>query len=140
MLRKVIPYTDYNGAEKKYEAYFNLTQFEITKMQMSVKGGLIESLKAAVKTEDADTILTAFEDLVEKSFGRKTPEGKFEKKPEYLEDFKSTPAYSKLLMDILTDPKASDEFTRGVIPSDVKLPDNLDEAVPEDIKEFLPTA
>ena len=139
MLRKVITYTDYNGVEKKGEYYFNLTQHEITKMQMGVKGGLIESLKAAIKTEDSNTIMTAFEDLIDKSYGIKTPDGKFIKKPEYLDDFKSTPAYSKLFMEILTDPKASDEFTRGVSPSDVKLPDNLDDSIPEDIKEFLPS-
>lgn len=138
MLRKVITYTDYNGVERKGEFYFNLTQHEITKMQMGVKGGLIELLKQAIKSEDANVVLSTFEDLIDKSYGIKTADGRFIKKPEYLDEFKSTPAYSQLFMDILTKPEVADEFTRGVIPADVKLPDNLDEALPEDIKEFLP--
>lgn len=141
MLRKVISYIDYNGAERKGEFYFNLTQHEITKMQMGVKGGLIETLKQAIKTEDANTIMVAFEDLIDKSYGIKTADGRFKKSPEYLDDFKSTPAYSILFTELLTDPNASDEFTRGVLGADAaaKLPADLNDAIPEDLKEFLPT-
>lgn len=140
MLKKTFTYTDYNGIEKKTDEYFNLTQAEILKMQMGVKGGLIEMLKQALKSEDAAVIIDVFEKLIDMSYGIKTADGKFKKSPEALEEFKSTPAYSDLFMSLITDPKAADEFTRGVIPADVasKLPADITEALPEDLKNVLP--
>lgn len=141
MLKKHIIYTDYNGVEKKEDHYFNLTEAEITQFQWGVKGGLIETLKQAIKSEDSPVIMDAFEKLIDKSYGVKTVDGKFKKTKEALDDFKSTPAYSQLFMDILTKPEAMDEFTRGVIPANISktLPKDLNDALPEDVKEILPT-
>ena len=142
MLRKIITFKDYNGNERKEEHWFNLEQHEIYKLQMGVKGGLVETLKEAIRTEDAPTIMEYYEKIIDASYGVRGADGKsFKKSPEILESFKCTPAYSALYMEILTDPAKSDEFTRGVIPSDMaaQLPKDLNDALPEDMKDILPT-
>lgn len=142
MLRKIITFTDYNGKERKEEHWFNLEQHEVYKLQMGVKGGLIEKLKEAIRTEDTPVIIEYYEKIIDTSYGVRGPDGKsFMKSPEILAAFKCTPAYSALFMEILTNPEKSDEFTRGVIPADVsaKLPKDLNEALPEDMKDLLAT-
>lgn len=39
MLKKTIAYTDYNGTTRKEDFYFNLTQAEVTELEVSVEGG-----------------------------------------------------------------------------------------------------
>lgn len=140
MFRKIIEFKDYNGKDRKEEHWFNLEQHEVYKLQMGVKGGLIEKLKEAVRTEDSPTIIEYYEKIVDASYGIRGADGKsFMKSPEILAAFKCTPAYSKLFMEILTNPEKCDEFTRGVIPADAaaSLPKDLNDALPEDMKDLL---
>lgn len=142
MLRKIITFKDYNGKDRKEDHWFNLEQHEVYKLQMGVKGGLIEALKEAVRTEDSPTIIEYYEKIIDASYGVRGADGKsFKKSPEILEAFKCTPAYSVLFMEILTNPEAADEFTRGVIPADVsaKLPADLNDALPEDMRDVFAT-
>ena len=117
MLKKPITYTDYNGVEKKQDFYFNLTKAEIMKMEMSVSGGLTEKIRRIVDAQDQPAIIAVFEDLIGKSYGVKTPEGGFMKKPEYLEAFMATPAYSELFMELATDADAAAKFVNGIVPA-----------------------
>lgn len=142
MYRKIIEFKDYNGNDRKEEHWFNLEQHEVYKLQMGVKGGLIEKLKEAIRNEDSPTIIEYYEKIIDTSYGVRGADGKsFNKSPEILAAFKSTPAYSKLFMEILTNPKKCDEFTRGVIPADAaaSLPENLNDALPDDMKDLLAT-
>ena len=41
MLKKTITYPDYNGGSRTEDFYFNLTQAEVTEMELSVDGGLV---------------------------------------------------------------------------------------------------
>ncbi len=50
MVKKTITYTDYDGTERTEDFYFNLSEAEITEMQLSVEGGMrgyIEKIVAA---------------------------------------------------------------------------------------------
>ena len=40
MVKKTITYTDYDGTERTEDFYFNLSEAEITEMQLSVEGGM----------------------------------------------------------------------------------------------------
>lgn len=117
MLKKTITYTDYNGVERKQDFYFNLTKAEIMKIEMSVPGGLAEKIRRIVDAQDQPAIIEVFEDLIGKSYGVKTPEGGFKKKPEFLEDFMATPAYDELFMELATDADAAAKFVNGIIPA-----------------------
>ena len=120
MIKKTITYTDYNGNERKEDHYFNLTKAEITKMEMSISGGMAEKINRIVAAQDTPAIIEVFEDLIQRSYGVKTPDGKgFIKKPEYLEAFMATEAYSQLFMELATDADAAAKFVNGIMPADV---------------------
>ena len=40
MLKKTIPYVDYNDNKREEDFYFNLTETELSEMQLEVTGGL----------------------------------------------------------------------------------------------------
>lgn len=119
MIKKVIKYTDYNGADRTMEAYFNLNKAEIMKMEMSTAGGLAEKINKIVEAQDAPSIIEVFEDLIQRSYGVKTPDGGFRKNREDLDRFMATEAYSELFMELATDTDAASAFINGVIPADM---------------------
>lgn len=127
MIKKTMTYTDFNGVERKEDFYFNLTKAEVLKMEMGVKGGLAEQIKRIVDTQDQPAIIEVFEDLIQKSYGVKTPDGRgFLKRKEDLEAFISTQAYSDLYMELATDDKKAAEFINGIVPPDLNLENNAD--------------
>lgn len=120
MIKKTITYSDFNGTERTEDFYFNLTKAEITKMELSIKGGLAEMIKRIVDAQDTPAIIEVFEDLIKRSYGVKTPDGRgFVKKAEDLESFMSTEAYSQLFMELATNAEAAAAFVNGVVPADM---------------------
>lgn len=121
MFKKTITYTDYNDVTRTEDFFFNLTKSDIMKMEMSVQGGLAEMIKRIIAAEDAPAIIAVFEDLIQKSYGVKTLDGKgFDKNPKHFEAFKQTPAYDELFMQLATDADAAAEFVNQIIPSDMR--------------------
>lgn len=120
MIKKVIEYTDYNGVEKKEEFFFNLSKTEITKMQFTTEGGLVERIQKALDSKDAKSIMLLFDDLIMKSYGEKSLDGKrFMKSEEISEAFAQTDAYDKLFMELCTDDNEAAAFVNGIIPKDI---------------------
>lgn len=120
MIAKTMTFTDYNGNSRTETFYFNLNKAEITKMEMSVKGGLAESIKRIVDAQDTPAIIAVFEDLIQKSYGVKTPDGRgFIKRKEDLEAFMATEAYSDLFMELATNSDEAAKFINGIIPADL---------------------
>lgn len=120
MIKKTITYTDYNGAERTEDFYFHLSKAEIMKMELGVTGGLAESITRIVAAQDTPAIIEVFEGLIKKSYGVKTPDGRgFLKRPEDLESFVATEAYSILFMELSTDADAAAKFINGVVPADM---------------------
>ena len=120
MIKKTITYTDFNGGERTEDFYFHLTKAEITKMEMSVNGGMAERIQTIVSAQDQPAIIEVFEDLIKKSYGVKTPDGRgFVKRKEDLEAFMATEAYSQLFMELATDSDAASKFVNGIIPADL---------------------
>ncbi len=120
MLKKNIKYTDYNGVEREESFYFNLTEAEIMEMEMSTNGGLAEMIRRIVETEDSPTIVKIFKDIILKSYGEKSLDGKrFVKSEELSRDFSHTEAYSRLFMELSTDAEAAAQFMNGIVPRDV---------------------
>lgn len=120
MIKKTITYSDFNGNERTEDFYFNLTKAEITKMELSTKGGLAEMIQRIVAAQDTPAIIEVFEDLIKRSYGVKTPDGRgFVKRIEDLEAFMSTEAYSQLFMELATDADAASKFVNGVVPADM---------------------
>lgn len=119
MLKKTVTYTDYNGVERTEDLYFNLTTAEIMEMEMSISGGLTEMIKRVVAAQDAPSIIKVFKDLVLRSYGEKSADGKrFIKSEELSTAFSQTEAYSMVFMELATDPDAAAKFIQGIIPAD----------------------
>lgn len=120
MFKKTITYVDYNGNERKEDHYFNLNKAEIMRMEMSVSGGMAEQINRIIAAQDTPSLIAVFEDLIQKSYGIKTPDGKgFMKKPEFLDAFMATEAYSELFMELATDAEAASAFVNGIMPADL---------------------
>jgi hypothetical protein len=110
-------YVDYDGNERKEDFYFNFTEAELAKMELSVTGGLTTIIQRAIDAKDVPSLIKIFEDLISKSYGQKSLDGRrFVKSPEILEEFKQTEAYSQIYMRMATDEKAAAEFVNNVMP------------------------
>ena len=76
MIAKTIKYKDYNGVDREEKFFFNLTQAEITEMEMSVDGGLAETIKRVIDAKSQPEIIKIFKELILKAYGEKTADGK----------------------------------------------------------------
>lgn len=118
MLKETITYTDYNGNERTEDFYFNLTNAEVTEMEMSTAGGLAEMISRVVAAQDAPSIIKIFKELILKAYGEKSADGKrFVKSEEISTAFSQTEAYSILFMKLATDADAASKFVNGIVPS-----------------------
>ena len=120
MYKETITYVDYNGMERTEPFYFNLTEAEVMEMEMSVKGGLAEMIQRIVDAKDQPAIIKIFKELITKSYGVKTPDGRgFRKSESLTEDFIATPAFSKMFMKLATDADAAAAFVNGIVPENL---------------------
>lgn len=117
MIKKTINYVDFNGNEKTEDFYFNLTEAEITEMELSTKGGLTDHLTTLVESKDGAMIIKTFKDIIAKAYGKRTDDGKFRKSEEISADFLDSAAYSVLFMELVTVENKSAEFIQGVVPA-----------------------
>ena len=120
MLKKTVTYVDYNGVERTEDFYFNLSKAEVTEMELSVRGGLSAMLEELVKSGDNTRIVEIFKDLVLRSYGEKSADGKrFVKSKELSEAFSQTEAYSEIFMELALDEKAAAAFVNGILPANL---------------------
>lgn len=120
MLKKTITYTDYDGNERTEDFYFNLTKAELTEMEVSTDGGLEKELKRIAAARDGAAVMAFFKDLLLRSYGEKSPDGKrFVKTPELSAAFSQTEAYSELFMELVLNADKAGEFTREILPKTV---------------------
>lgn len=121
MLKETITYKDYNDNERTEDFYFNLTNAEVTEMEMSTAGGLAEMINRVVAAQDAPSIIKIFKELILKAYGEKSADGKrFVKSEELSTAFAQTEAYSILFMKLATDADAASKFVNGIVPKPAK--------------------
>lgn len=125
MFTKTIKYTDYNGVEREEKFLFNLTKAELTEMELGTTGGFSETIKKIIETQDSPSIIKIFKELILKSYGEKSADGKrFIKIDDngrsLANAFSQTEAYSQLFMELATDDEKAAEFVNGLIPADLK--------------------
>lgn len=119
MFKKTITYHDYNGQEIKEDFYFNLTKAEIMEMQLEKSGGFAEKIQRVVDAKDVPEIIKIFKELILKSYGVKSDDGKrFIKSEQLRDEFTQTEAYSELFLELATDADAASAFVNGIIPAD----------------------
>lgn len=117
MLVKTIKYEDYNGETREETFYFNLSKAELTEMELSVHGGYDKYLEKIINTKDTPEMIKIFKELIKKSYGEKSEDGRrFIKSDELTTAFMQTEAYSELYMELALDDKAAAEFVNGILP------------------------
>ena len=120
MYKKTFTYTDYNGVERTEDHYFNLNKAEVMEMEMSTKGGLAEMINRIIAAQDAPAIIKIFKDLIRKSYGVKSADGKrFIKNDELWEEFEQSEAYPMLFMELAQDADAASKFINAIVPADL---------------------
>lgn len=120
MYKKAITYTDFDGIQKTETFYFNLTKAEMIEMELRT-GGMQEMLQRITDAQDSYQVAEVIKDIIARSYGEKTPDGKrFIKNQELMDAFKATEAYSELFMELLTNATAASDFVNGIIPNEVR--------------------
>lgn len=120
MLKKTINYVDYDGNEREEDFYFNLTKAELMEMSLSTSGGLDKYIERITKAQDTAKLIGLFKDIIIKSYGVKSDDGKrFIKNPELTEEFTQTEAYSILFTTLATDENEAAAFINGIMPKEL---------------------
>ena len=121
MFKKTISYVDYNDTERTETFFFNLTKAELTEMELSTEGGLETYIKRIVEAQDTKALIAIFKDLILRSYGVKSDDGRrFIKSDALREECAQTAAYSDLFMELATDDKAASAFINGILPRDIQ--------------------
>lgn len=123
MIKKTVTYTDYNGAERTEDFYFNLSKAEVMEMELSIDGGLAEKIERITAAQNAPEIIKVFKNLILKGYGEKSPDGKrFIKSKELSEAFSQTEAYSEIFMELATNADVAAKFVNGMIEANTAAP------------------
>ena len=139
MLAKKITYTNFNDEEVTETFYFNLSKAELIEMQFTTAGGLKERLESIVESKDRKLIMETFKDIIMRSYGEKSPDGKYLDKGENMslaKRFVNTAAYDVLIMELFSDEKAAAKFFSAIIPKDLAA--QAEEAKGIELKDHLP--
>ncbi|MDO4292064.1 MAG: hypothetical protein Q4C65_02425 [Eubacteriales bacterium] len=120
MLVKKIKYIDYNGNPREEDYYFNISKSELAEMELSIDGGYSVMMERIVAAQNLPELMKNFKQLILKSYGVKSPDGKrFIKSEELSTEFMQTEAYDKLFMELITDTKAAIDFANGIMPKEI---------------------
>ena len=126
MLKLSRTYIDFNNMSRTEDFYFNLTEAEVTEMELSVDGGLVEMINRITAAKDGKQIIALFKDIVLRAYGEKSADGRrFVKNQEIRDAFAQTQAYSDLFMELATDAKKAAEFVNGIGPTKKTAPGDL---------------
>lgn len=118
MVKKTITYIDYDGTERTEDFYFNLSEAEITEMQLSVEGGMRGYIEKIIAAKSQLELVKLFKEILLRSYGKKSLDGRlFVKNEANTAEFLANPAYSKIYMELVTDTDAATKFVNGLIPA-----------------------
>ena len=120
MLKKTIKYTNYDGAEREKDFFFNLKKSELVDLQYKTSKGFIAYIEEITKAGDSSELWKAFRDIVLMAYGEKSDDGeRFMKSPEISKAFEETEAFSVLIMELIEKDGAASDFINGIMPKDL---------------------
>lgn len=127
MFSRTFKYTGYDGNEHEETWWFNLSEDELYKLELGNVGGMNGIMNKLLRQEKPDELVDLFERIILGSVGERSMDGrKFMKKRkpgepwgEVAEDFRETPAYSQLFIELVSSGEKLAEFLMGTIPEEV---------------------
>ena len=92
-------------------------------------------LQRIVDSKDNIELMKAFTDLIKRSYGVKSEDGKrFVKSEQALEDFVNSAAFDEMFTEFFTSDTAAADFAKGILPKDAL------KGLPQDHKDSLTMA
>ena len=129
MLKKTVTYRDYDNNERTETLWFNMNRFELTEFAAELPDDLFKGLSGANNMEtvsrianemDSKGVIDFIKNLVLKSYGEKSDDGRrFKKSPELSEEFSQTIAFDTFMSELLSDDNAAANFVNSIIPADM---------------------
>lgn len=145
MLVKNITFTDFDGVKRTEEHCFNLNKAEVIKwMTTTGEYTLDKVLLRLAQEKNGKKIMDTFEDLIRRSYGKKSLDGrKFVKNEELWLDFYQSDAYSEMFTELVTDAKKASAFVNAIIPKEManevhKAMIENKEGLPAELRDYLP--
>jgi hypothetical protein len=121
MYKKTVEYEDFNGDKVVEDLYFNLSKAEIMELNFHLEGGLMNYAKSIINARDSEALADLFKELLLKSYGEKTPDGKhFMKSEQIRKEFECSIPYDILYVTLSTDDVQAAEFFNGIVPKDLR--------------------
>lgn len=121
MIKKTIPYTDYDGTERTEDFYFNLSMAELMEMQTSVEGGMRGYIQRIMAANDQTALMKLFKDVLLMTYGKKSDDGRlFLKNDAVRAEFEASPAFSAIYMELMSDAQKAADFINGLIPANLR--------------------
>lgn len=119
MIKQTVSYVDFNDKPRTEEFYFNLSETEILEM-VAENESLEENLRAVVAANDGGKIMSVFKDLLRRSFGQKSEDGRrLMKGEEITRAFMESNAYNVLFLKLVTEPDYAATFIEGILPKNL---------------------
>lgn len=116
MIKKIIKGTDFDGNAYEDECFFLLTKGDLIDWAAE-DGGLVDRIMSISKETDPLKIIPMMKQIIIRSYGIKTPDGKgFIKDPEVVKNFQYSDAFSELYTELSTNADAAAEFVNGILP------------------------
>lgn len=114
-------FKDFNGNEREIDLYFNLTEAELTKMQIKSQFGIQRDLEQALANEDNQRLLDFMEYLVHNAYGIKSEDGMtFRKSEAIMQEFEQSAYYSDLYMSLFQEEgQVGVRFINSVMPQEL---------------------
>ncbi len=132
MIKKTIVYTNYNGAQRSRDLYFNLNKYELTQMMFGEDNVPFQDyLQRLLDTNDASEMIRLIKDILLMSYGERTPDGEnFEKNDEIRHKFETSAMFPELYMELVRDQSEAMKFIWGILPSDMRpTQEQLDQVI-----------
>lgn len=126
MFMKKSTYIDFDGNERTEDFYFNLSEAELARFELSESGGLSKMIEKISQEKDAKKMWDLMEEIVQLSCGQKSPDGRrFDKSPEAKANFIETPAYSDFILELATDSQLATDFVNGLVKGSKIVPGKI---------------
>lgn len=127
MFSRTFEYKGYDGQPHKETYWFNLSEDELYKLELGSVGGVSGLMNRMLREEHPEKVVDMFERIILTAVGERSADGRrFVKKPrpgfpwgEVAEDFRETPAYTQLFMELVSSGEKFVTFLKGAIPAEV---------------------
>lgn len=116
MIKKVVNCKDYDGNDYQQTCWFDLSQAELFEIELE-ENGFSDKLKRVAQTQEPAALIKTFKLLLTRAYGVRPVDNPrlFVKNDKVREEFFQSPAYTALLMDLLSSPETVQAFFEGVV-------------------------